>query len=69
MRIRSIPVGMFLLLMLLSCGGGRDGVTALKFSLIPGDNSDWYRGAVPRCHINILHTSADSPANHPCPGR
>ena len=46
MRISSIPVGMFLLLVLLSCGGRGDGVTALKFSLILGDNSDWYRGAV-----------------------
>jgi len=30
----------------VSCGGGGSGPRVLKLSLILGDNSDWYRGAV-----------------------
>jgi len=45
MKIKCTVVLLILLVISLSCSTGRNGSKTLTFSLVLGENSDWYRGA------------------------
>ena len=45
MKIKFIVILLILVILSLSCDSGRNGSKTLKFSLVLGENSDWYKGA------------------------